>query len=261
MKVITSKDNKEIKLAYKLRNKKTRQQENAFFIEGKKIVEEALKETKLTKKVFLMDDLVDEFRDYILENPQIDWYNIDTNLLNHICTTETPQGIAAIVQKPECSLIDVIEANNIFLLLDQIADPGNLGSIIRTAWAMKVDGVLLTPGNVDPFSPKVVRSTMGGIFKIPVFTNIGIQHLRLLKDKGYTIACTDLRTENDFYNVDFNQSMVVVMGSEASGVSREVKDECQLYFKIPIDEQVDSLNVAIACGIIISETFRQRRNS
>lgn len=254
MKKISSPDNPIIKLARKLHNKKYRDRERLFLLEGRRSVEEALARPELLHCVFLEESLAQED----LALPDADIYLLDTRLLQSISTTETTQGMTAIVKIPDWSLEELVETKGLIVLLDRISDPGNLGSIIRSCWALGVNGLLLSPECVDPFSPKVVRSSMGGILNLPVLADITEQELDLLQTQGYEIICTGLENARDYYSVDLTGAKVLVMGSEARGVSQEIINRSNCTIKIPMKSNVDSLNVAAACAIIVGEAWGQR---
>ncbi|MEN6462121.1 MAG: RNA methyltransferase, partial [Syntrophomonas sp.] len=199
-----------------------------------------------------------EYQELISEYNHLEWYSVSSQLMKRICQTETPQGIAAIVRKPQWSWDKIIDGDSMLLLLDRISDPGNMGTIIRTAWAFDVDGILLSRGCVDPFSPKVVRSTMGGILNVPLFTDLLEEQLEILKEKKYVFTGADLDGNTSFYDMDFSNRKVVVIGSEANGMNDDIKRRCNYLFKIPINSGADSLNAAVACAIIIEMAYRQR---
>lgn len=255
MKDITSPDNSAVKLARKLHNKKYRDQERLFLVEGRRSVQEALVRPELVHTVFLEEGLAEEFA----EMQGFNSYLLDGKLLKQICATETPQGIAAILKKPEWSFHDVIADDGLIVLLDRIADPGNMGSMIRTCWGLGVNGILLTPGCVDPFSPKVVRSSMGGILNLPLLEMQTASELEILKKRGYAFIGTALEDARDYFNIDLTGAKVLILGSEAAGISPQLKKECTCLAKIPMNPKIDSLNVAAACAIIVAEAWRQRR--
>ncbi len=253
MKVISSPDNPVIKLARKLHNKKYRDQERLFLVEGRRSVQEALVKPELVHSLFLENTLADEYVDI----QGTDYYLLDAKLLKQICTTETPQGMAAILKKTDWSFRDLIAGEGLIVLLDRISDPGNMGSIIRTCWALGVEGVLLSSGCVDPFSPKVVRSTMGGILNLPVL-EISDLELNLLQERGYEFIGTGMKNAQEYYNVDLTGPKILILGNEASGISLELENKCNFMAKIPMNPKIDSLNVAAACAIIVAEAWRQR---
>lgn len=254
MKLISSPDNPVIKLARKLHTKKYRDRERLFLVEGRRSVEEALARPELLHCVFL-DEILTEEAPTI---PGVDTYLLDARLLKSISTTENPQGMSAILKMPDWSFEEIAAEKGLLVLLDKISDPGNLGSIIRSCWALGASGLLLTPECVDPFSPKVVRSSMGGILNLPLFGPVTGQMLESLQNQGYEFLCTGLEEARDYNAVDLTGAKVLVFGSEARGVGPEIKNCCQQTIKIPMKSKVDSLNVAAACAIIVGEAWGQR---
>jgi len=257
MKVIGSQDNKFIKLASSLKHKKYRDAQGLFLIEGRRAVEEALERSNLVQAVFWDQRLTEDNPMYAAAARFPDCYCVDTRLMKHICSTEEPQGIAAIVKKPACSWDVMLDQRGILIMLDRISDPGNLGSILRTCWAFGVDGVLMTSGCVDPFSPKVVRSTMGAILDVPVFTNVSDEQLDVLNERGYRFMSTDISGSVKYSAVNYGRQLVIIFGSEAEGVSINLRKRCDFFINIPLNPRVDSLNVAAACAIIVAEARRQ----
>ncbi len=258
MKRILSRDNPKVKHALKLKNRKFRHKEEMFLIEGEKMFEEALQRKDLLVRVFVEES---REKDYIrMSQPEleIEEYILDSRLMRLICDTETPQGIAAVVKMPQWSLQNAVNNDGFFILLDRMSDPGNMGTIIRTAWAFEIDGILLTRGCVDPFNPKTVRASMGGVFNLPIFSSIEVEELVYLQSNGYSLLCTDLEADVSFLFQDFTGRKVLVIGNEDHGVSEEIKSICDVCFKIPINPRVDSLNAAVACAIITNEAWRQR---
>lgn len=261
MQSILSRDNQKIKDTAKLKNKKYRNQEQAFIIEGKKMLEEALKYPKNIIRIFVDQTKEQEYRELHEKYNSLEWYSVESRLIEYISDTETPQGIVAVISQPCCSWDELMQKASLLLLLDQVADPGNMGTIIRTAWAFDVDGILLTRDCVDPFSPKVVRATMGGIFNLPLIDNVTGPDLERLKAVGFNVLCSSLDAARSCYSLDFSGKNLVVIGSEARGVSSEIRMKCDTLFKIPTNPQVDSLNAAVACAIIINEAWQQKTGS
>ncbi len=256
---IRSKDNKKIKYAAGLKQKSIRKQEASFLIEGKKMLGEALKYPGLLRQVFIEEEMIPEYEEIHLLNPGGEFYVVDKRLMRHISSTETPPGILAVCQVPPRPRENAFSENCFLLYLDRIADPGNLGTIIRNAWALGVDGILLSPGSVDPFSPKAVRASMGGIFNIPLFLDFTLGELKGLREEGFTLFCASLQAELEVFSIDFTGPSVLVIGNESKGVNPAVGEICDIDCKIPIRPEVDSLNAAVACAIIIFEAWKQRR--
>lgn len=254
MKAISSPDNPVIKLARKLHNKKYRERERLFLVEGRRSVKEALAWPELIKCVFLDENLAGED----LALPGIETFLLDARLFKSISTTENPQGMSAILKIPDWSVEKIASDKSLLVLLDKVSDPGNMGSIIRSCWALGVSGLLLTPECVDPYSPKVVRSSMGGVLNLPLFEAVNETMLEQLQSLGYEFLCTGLEEARDYYSADLTGAKVLVFGSEARGVSAAIKSRCGQTIKIPMKSNVDSLNVAAACAIIIGEAWGQR---
>ncbi len=257
MKSISSIDNRVIKLARSLHHKKYREQENLFLAEGRRLVQEALARPEMIEVLFIKPDLAGELADQL----DFDCYIIDDRLFKHISTTESQQGMAAIVRKPVWELASLADNNHFLLLLDGLSDPGNLGSIMRTGWALGVDGLLLTADCADPFSPKVVRSTMGAIFHLPLVEAVSDRELDDFQAQGFELIATGLENAVDYYDIDMRGKKILVLGSEAHGVNAGIKKRCRQTSRIPINPKVDSLNVAAACAIITAEAWRQRKSS
>lgn len=259
MKVISSPDNKLIKLASSLKYRKYRDAKGLFFIEGFREAEEALKRPELVQTVFWDQSWTEDNPLYAAAAGFPDSYCLEHRLMKRICSTENPQGIAAIVKKPVWSWEAVLAAGGLLILLDQVSDPGNAGSILRTCWAFGAGGVLMTGGSVDPFSPKVVRSTMGAILNVPVFTDVSEEQLDILEQRSYSFMSTDIAGSQPYYKIKYDSHSVIIFGSEARGVSPELKKRCRRFINIPMDPGVDSLNVASACAIIVAEARRQHQ--
>lgn len=261
MKKITSKDNQYIKHAVSLKNKKYRTREQMFLLEGKKMVTEALQNNSPLVRIMVDEAHIEEYGDLIQQFSDLEWLQIDSKIFNGIADTETPQGIIAVASIPRPSFRELLKQNTSLFLLDQISDPGNLGTIIRTAWALDIDGILLSEGCTDPFSPKAVRASMGGILNLPVYTCIGLKELDSLRSAGYSLIGTALDARTNVFNCDYKKPHIIVIGSEARGVRPEIQRCCDKLIKIPINPAVDSLNAAVACAIIMIEVRKQRYNT
>ena len=256
---ICSKDNKKIKYAARLKQKSFRKQEACFLIEGKKMLEEALKHPKLLRQIFIEAELAPGYMELYQQHPEWECYVVDKRLMKHISDTETPPGIVAVCQIPSWPREEFLSKNAFLLYLDRIADPGNLGTIIRSGWALGVDGILLSPESVDPFSPKVVRASMGGIFNIPLLLDFSVDELKSLKQNAYTFFCASLQARLEVFSLDFTGPSLLAIGSESQGVRPVIEEICDINCKIPIKPGVDSLNAAVACAIIINEAWKQRQ--
>ncbi len=258
MKEIKSRDNQKIKDAARLKDHKYRHREQMFLIEGRNLFCEAVKGQQELQRVFVEREEAEQYLDEFRKTRDVEWIKIDHNLMKYICDTQTPQGIVAVDRIPQWNLHETIRKSGLVLFLDRIADPGNMGTILRIAWAFGVQGVMLSSGCVDPFSPKVVRASMGAVFHVPVFYDISAEELVSYQAEGYRILASSLNTDLSINEVDFTGSVIIIVGSEARGVSAKILSVCDQSFKIPIITPVDSLNAGVACGIIVYEAGKQR---
>jgi TrmH family RNA methyltransferase len=260
VKKITSRDNQFIKQAISLKNRKYRTREQMFLLEGKTMVSESLHSKKPLIRVLVDETQREEYQVLYEQFSGLEWLEIDSRLFKAIADTETPQGIIAVAPIPSPDFEQLMGRNFSLILLDQIADPGNLGTIIRTAWALNIDGILLGDGCTDPFSPKAVRASMGGIFNIPVYTSVGRSKIEQLKLAGYQVMGTASDAGMTIFEKDYKKPTIIVIGSEARGISPEIKSCCDSFFAIPTNPEVDSLNAAVACAIIMMEVWKQRNS-
>ena len=259
MQFISSPDNKYIKLASSLKVRKYREAAGLLLVEGRRSVNEALTRPELIEAILAAADGSEAVDSGRLPDAKI--MLVEPKLFKQVGSTDNPQGIAAIVRQPRWAWSQISTSGGLLVYLDRISDPGNLGSILRSCWALGVQGVLMSPGCVDLYNPKVVRSTMGAILNLPVFADVGQPELAVLTAAGFALACTDTERGQKYHDVDFKIPTVIILGSEAHGVSEELQEICGTKINIPIEPGVDSLNVAAACAIIVAEARRQRQES
>ncbi len=258
MKEIKSRDNQKIRDAARLKEQKYRHREQMYLIEGRNLFCEAVKGQQELLRIFVERETAEQYLDEFRKTRDVEWVKIDHNIMKYICDTLTPQGIVAVARIPEWDLDDITQNSGFLLFLDHITDPGNMGTILRTAWAFGVQGVLLSRGCVDPFNPKVVRASMGAVFNVPVLADISVDHLLMSKEEGYRVLASSLNTDLYIDKVDFTGRVIIIIGNEARGVSPKMLNICDHSFKIPIITPVDSLNAGVACGIIVYEAVKQR---
>ncbi|MCL1995381.1 MAG: RNA methyltransferase [Defluviitaleaceae bacterium] len=173
--------------------------------------------------------------------------------------TVTPQGVIAVCKKVTYKLDDMeMKTPAFILMIDQISDPGNMGTILRSAVAFGVDFVLASKNCVDVYNSKVIRSTAGAIFKLPVIEDVDLpQAQTFLKKRDVKTIATSPHARDYYYDIDLNQSICLVVGNEARGVSLALVQNCDYNVKIPM-VNMESLNVSVACGIIMQEVLRKR---
>lgn len=264
LEAIKSRDNKLIKHCKKLAVKKYREENRQFMIEGVRFVEEALMADIHIVYCLYSKTLSGHRVEVLLKSlndRKIDVYTIEDGLMENICETSTPQGIVAVVEKKDCNMSEIINNSSFIIAIDRIQDPGNLGTIIRTAHAAGADGIILSEGTVDLFSPKVLRSTMGSIFHIPVVCNSDIvEDLDKLKNEGFCIYAASLNSSAPYYQEDYRNKTVIVIGNEANGIDSSIMIHTDRLIKIPMPGKAESLNVAVAAGILMFEIVKHRRD-
>jgi TrmH family RNA methyltransferase len=186
-------------------------------------------------------------------------YNLADSLFESVSDTVNPQGILAVLGMKRVLLEDAALNEGILVILDGIRDPGNMGTIIRTADAAGCAGVVITDGCVDLFNPKVLRSTMGSIFHLPVLHCGNTKKAAdICRMKGYTVYASQTEGAVSIYEADLSGNAAFVIGSEAEGVSGEVLDSSDVLIRIPMSGRAESLNAAVAAAVIIYEAVRQK---
>ncbi len=259
MQVITSKENNLIKHICKLREKKYRDEYCEFIIEGVKLLKEALNEKVTIKNIIISEEAIKQktIEKELLK--KIDYIQVPESIFKLISNVENPQGILAVIKKNSNS--DIIDEKSDFILaLDDIQDPGNLGTIIRTADSINLKQIIVSKGTADAYNPKVIRSTMGAIYRVKIIeTENLLETLKNLQKKKYKIVVTSLDAKKTIFNTNLNKS-VIVIGNESNGVSKKIIDIADEKTIIPMEGKTESLNASVATGIILYEYIRQKNN-
>lgn len=248
--IITSKDNEIIKNIKKLKEKKYRL--DSYIVEGIKMVKEAINENQEIVLIAIREDFKIDF-----DTKKIKIVTISNKIFNDISDVKTPQGILAVIKKNQNNQI---ETNQEYILaLDSLQDPGNMGTIIRTADSANINQIIINKTTVDPYSPKVIRSTMGAIYRTNIIEVEDLKAtLKEMKLKGFQIITTDLKATQSIYDINYNNKTVVVIGNEANGVSQEILQTADKKVIIPMLGKTESLNASIAASIMIYEYVRQK---
>ena len=248
--IITSKDNEIIKNIKKLKEKKYRL--DSYIVEGIKMVKEAINENQEIALIAIREDFKIDF-----DTKKIKIVTISNKIFNDISDVKTPQGILAVIKKNQNNQI---ETNSDYILaLDSLQDPGNMGTIIRTADSANINQIIINKTTVDPYSPKVIRSTMGAIYRTNIIEVEDLKAtLKEMKLKGFQIITTDLKATQSIYDINYNNKTVVVIGNEANGVSQEILQTADKKVIIPMLGKTESLNASIAASIMIYEYVRQK---
>ena len=260
MQRITSKDNDFIKHVKKLKDKKYRDISNEYVIEGVKLVAEAIQEAAPIKQIVLCDDCERSDlipKDLMYEIAKYDCIYVNEKLFQYLSEVQNPQGILAIVEKNnKDEQIDY--SQDIIVALDDVQDPGNLGTILRTVDSVGLKQILVSKGTADCYNPKVVRSTMGAIFRIKIVEcDDLLKTLKEVKKHKFKVMVSSLQTENSIYDVNYNKK-VIVIGNEANGVEFNIQELADEKIKIPMLGKTESLNASVATGIILYEYVRQK---
>lgn len=246
---IESTDNKIIKQVVSLSDKKTRDELGLFIVEGHKQVKEIPPD-------WTIDYVISTDKDNKIENAK-NYYTTE-KIFKKISDTKTPQGVLAVVKKQVYDIEDILSVKKgIFIVLDTLQDPGNLGTVIRTAHAYNVKAIFISKNSIDAFNPKVIRSTMGSIFKVPVFqecdVDLLINRFKANKIKTYALS---LQTDKFISDIKFEDKVAIVTGNESKGVSDNILNVADS-IKIKMMSQIDSLNASVACSIAIYEISKQ----
>jgi len=240
--LITSKDNSRIKHLRKLLNKKDSINEELFVIEGENLVEEAIKNNLLVE-LYLLDGCENKF------NFECNYVSLD--VMKSISSLEsTPRviGISKFINKKEIG--------NKIVILDDIQDPGNAGTIIRSAVAFGIDTIVFSKKSVSPYNEKVLRSTGGMIYNINIVFSDQLRIINDLKEKGIKIFGTSLRKSTPLNNIKKESKFAIIFGNEGAGVKEELLNKCDEIIRIDMESECESLNVGVSCGIILYHMYR-----
>lgn len=245
--------NKVIKEINSLKNKKDRDKKGLFILEGERLISE-IPNTDMIKYIVAEEN----YKGIATECSNI--YRVSKSMFEKISDTVNPQGILAVCHIMEEDTENVVYGETSFyVILENVTDPGNMGTIIRTADAAGADGIFLTKGCVDIYNPKVIRATMGSIFHLPIYRNVdGIELVKNLNNIGINTLAAHLKGSKVLYDVDMTKGCAVIIGNEARGLSDEMSTAAKSLVKIPMPGKAESMNAGIAAGIIIYEAVRQR---
>lgn len=257
MEAIQSKDNLLIKDIKKLKEKKHRTQSCKFLIEGFRFVCEGLESDFDVPLVFISENAKDRWDSFNVQSKlqkETRVYTVTDQILKSISSTDTPQGIVAVVNNKS---ISAENKQGFYILVDKVQDPGNMGTIIRTAHAAGALGIIVTKGTVDIYNEKTLRSTMGSIFHIPIIQDDNLLQLNFLRSNGFKLIVSSLDTDNNFFDVELKDKSIIAVGNEGNGISKELLDISDIKIKIPMPGGAESLNVSIAASIMMFEVIRQ----
>lgn len=260
--MITSVSNELIKIVKSLHHKKGRLQENLFLAEGVHLVQEGLKSGFKIRHFFWSEKLVrtTEGKELLkVLNDNFQGFQVSERVMAQICETENPQGVLATVELPSQGNLMDLSGFKLGLIIDGLQDPGNVGSIIRTAWAAGCDGLLFTLSTADPFQGKVVRASMGGIFHQRIYRDLKPDVIaEWSKRSGIQIVAGDPKVSRYCFQTDLNGPSLILIGNEGNGYNPEWDNYPIIKTLIPQPGGAESLNASISAGILLYEALRQR---
>ncbi|HIZ79453.1 MAG TPA: RNA methyltransferase [Candidatus Lachnoclostridium stercorigallinarum] len=254
--MITSTSNSQVKQAAALAKKaRERRQTGLFLVEGRKMYEEAPK--SWLEKVYVTEEYAREYG----EPEGVSWEFVSAEVMRAMADTQTPQGILALVHQPRWTLADVWNGGKPhIIMLETLQDPGNLGTILRAGEGAGITGVIMNRETADIFNPKVIRSTMGSVYRVPfVYTDSLALAAGEAKSKGIRLFAAHLKGENSYDREDYREGCGFLIGNEARGLTDEAAALADCYVKIPMLGKVESLNAAVAASVLMFEAARQRR--
>lgn len=279
MEIISSSQNSFVKKVKGLYLKKNRDKLGVFLIDGLRFVEEAIKAKASIKNLIMAKSFFEKYRqepdhyesvflqEYLEQSMDLDRDEggivvLEDILQKSISDTQQSQGIMAIIEKSFDSIDkshDLLKNSSFVVVLDKLQNPGNVGTIIRTAHAAGANAVILSDGCVDIYNPKTLRATMGSIFHIPVILGGNSKSIILsLKDNGYKTIAAHLKGSKSMFETDYSGKVAIVIGNEGNGISDDVTELCDHLVRIPMPGGAESLNASVAAGLLIYE--RARRN-
>ena len=245
IKYISSRENKIVKQTISLQKKSSRQKLSLFVAEGKRISQEALLWAKDSISYFLISE------SFNAKNPDFtdgfETYMLPDDLFSKVCETENPQGILCVIKFLSAS--SSLSSN--VLILDEVSEPGNMGTILRTADAMGFKSIFITKGSADIYNSKVIRSTMGSIFRLNFHFEEDYAFINKLKEKEYKILSAALKNSVSLEETPVFSKNAIVIGNEANGISREILSMSDIITKIDMIGNAESLNAGVAAGIIM----------
>ena len=237
--IITGRSNERVKAARALQNAKARKQTGLHLIEGDKLVFDAIESGARVRTVYA--------REGARVPDGIETVTVSDGVLDALTTAKTAQNLCAVVETPDCGCPETYP-DGLLVVLDRLQDPGNLGTIVRTADALGACGVLISPDSADPFSPKALRAAMGSTYHLPVFIGSLEDELPRLRAQGFVCICGHLRG-TETLPVPGKRTALIV-GNEGQGVSEETAAQCELY-RLPMRGRAESLNAAVFAALLM----------
>ncbi len=259
--MITSLSNPRVKQVVQWQSKaKERKKDGIFLVEGIKMYEEAPESA--IKETYILEETLERVKGTSVADKlaKTGYEVVSKDVFLKMSDTQTPQGILCVVKRPQFDLEKLLQTENpLFVVLEDLQDPGNLGTIVRTGEGAGVTAVFMSKNTVDIYNPKTIRATMGSIYRVP---HIYIEDIGELLEKLHKAAvktyAAHLKGENYYSSFSFREGTAFLIGNEGSGLKKDTADKADFYLKIPMEGQVESLNAGIATALLMYETHRQR---
>ncbi|MFQ9933126.1 MAG: 23S rRNA (guanosine(2251)-2'-O)-methyltransferase RlmB [Lachnospiraceae bacterium] len=252
---ITSTSNSQVKRLISLKNKASfRKKEGVFIVEGIKMYKE-IPEDRI-EAIYIEEKFLELYKNVIKEKYII----VSENVFKQISDTVTPQGILIVVRQQAYKLDEILKKSKkqLFIILDNLQDPGNLGTIIRTAEGAGVSGVIAGKSTVDLYNPKVIRSTMGSVFRVPFIMAENLEEaIDYLKENGVSVYAAHLHGKSYYDNENYNESTAFIIGNESNGVTDKIAAKADKLIRIPMCGKLESLNAAVAAAILMYEAKKK----
>ena len=262
--MITSTSNSRVRQLVLWQEKaKKRREDNVFLAEGVKMLREAPRDW--IKEVYLTEEVLQRLRKEdgeVLTKIENTGYELLSNeVMKKVSDTQTPQGALVVLNRPSYTLEDIVgNGEGTFVVLENLQDPGNLGTIIRTGEGAGIRGVIMSQDTVDIYNPKTIRATMGSVYRVPfIYVETLSDSICYLKEKGIQTYAAHLKGKKQYYEFSYTGGTAFLIGNEGNGLKKETADLADEYLRIPMEGQVESLNAAIAATILMYEAYRQRR--
>ena len=246
---------------YKELKKSIRENNGFICIEGKKLLNEALKSSVKLEKIFFDKSNKSVFENLLPKDRKTEIVFIKNELLSELFTTDSKPDssdlVIGLAKKNEYKLADLFELKRDLIFLEEVQDPGNLGTIIRSALAFECSGVILSKSSVDPFSTKVIRASAGAVFKLPIICSQQLKNIYdLAMENKYRFIATSINKGKEITELNNLQPSVIAFGNEGRGLSHEIMDIASEVIKLPHSKEVESLNVGVAVSIVLWERYR-----
>lgn len=257
MKALSSLKNPAVQAARALRDARERARQGAFLLDGEHMVGEALSACPDRVSALFVDETrLDMYAGFIAPAQSAECYAVPAHVLAAISQVKTPQGVAAVCAMPPALAPEAMGQR--LILLENVQDPGNVGTVLRTLDAAGFDGCILTPGCADPFGPKALRATMGSVFRVPLcFVQDAAETVRALNARGYATIAAALDGEDFYRRAPLPERLCVLIGNEGAGLTEQTRLACTHRFRLPMRGGAESLNAAVAAAVMMYDLINR----